>query len=301
MSRMDDFFRYARERESIRRRRESGAGAPWTDDPVLKQYRFCNVHRENDAVTKWFRDNVREQLRDSPDVILATVLFRWFNLVRTGEWLFTPDASGFSPFEVYLNGAWDWQELGRQLKRALPSGPYTTGAYMIKTPTGMDKVTGVLWCVDQLAQSLARERAADGAEFPHTLQAATHWLQGHPFMGPFMAYEVVTDLRHTHWLENAPDILTWANPGPGAARGLDRLAGDTLGTRDRNNLLDVKTMNVEMRALLEASRDSFYWPQAWGAWEMREVEHTLCEFDKYERARLGQGRPKQVFRKGEGN
>ncbi|GAF76676.1 unnamed protein product [marine sediment metagenome] len=38
------------------------------------------------------------------------------------------------------------------------------------------------------------------------------------------------------------------------------------------------------------------WPDDWPLWEMREVEHTLCEFDKYERVRLGEGTPKQLFR-----
>ena len=30
-------------------------------------------------------------------------------------------------------------------------------------------------------------------------------------------------------------------------------------------------------------------------WELREIEHCLCEFDKYERIRLGQGRPRTKF------
>jgi hypothetical protein len=42
-------------------------------------------------------------------------------------------------------------------------------------------------------------------------------------LGPFLAYEIVTDLRFTALLENAPDIMTWANPGPGAKRGITRL------------------------------------------------------------------------------
>jgi hypothetical protein len=108
-------------------------------------------------------------------------------------------------------------------------------------------------------------------------------------MGPFMAYEVVTDLRHTAILENAPDIHTWANAGPGARRGLNRVFGKDYGRDDV----------VGMRELLKLSR--YMWPsQIEGVmqprWEMREVEHSLCEFDKYERARLGQGRPKQVLR-----
>jgi len=28
---------------------------------------------------------------------------------------------------------------------------------------------------------------------------------------------------------------------------------------------------------------------------MREIEHSLCEFDKYERTRLGEGRPRAKY------
>ncbi len=31
----------------------------------------------------------------------------------------------------------------------------------------------------------------------------------------------------------------------------------------------------------------------WPPLELREIEHSLCEFDKYERVRLGEGKPKQ--------
>ena len=30
--------------------------------------------------------------------------------------------------------------------------------------------------------------------------------------------------------------------------------------------------------------------------EMREIEHSLCEFDKYERTRLGEGRPRAKYK-----
>jgi hypothetical protein len=63
-----------------------------------------------------------------------------------------------------------------------------------------------------------------------------------------------------------------------------------------------------MKGLLRDSRDAKFWPQGgkatakaaqnalyWPKWELREVEHTLCEFDKFERTRLGEGRPRGVF------
>ena len=30
--------------------------------------------------------------------------------------------------------------------------------------------------------------------------------------------------------------------------------------------------------------------------EMRDIEHCLCEFDKYERVRLGQGKPRAKYK-----
>lgn len=306
------FFEYARLRERVRLAREAGHPLPWTPDPVLRTYRFCNVDREDDTVTRWFRANVREPMRDRPEVMLATILFRWFNTVRVGEVLFRPATAGraqLSPFGDYLLHG-DIGVLDRAIRDALPSGPYVTGSYMIKTPAGMDKVAGVLWCVDQFnAQRGQYEAAFDEGTTLEGCHAALTML---PYMGDFMAYEVVTDLRHTDLLRDAPDIMTWANPGPGAARGLDRLAREPLNTRNRNNPAHRASMQTEMQVLLECAGEQKYWPsddyrywpdrdrlRPFKSWEMRTVEHTLCEFDKYERARLGEGRPKQLFRKGE--
>lgn len=308
---IDRFFAYARDRERIRLQRAAGQPAPWTIDPILRSYRFCNIDREDDAVTTWFRTNVREPMRAMPEVMLATILFRWFNTPRVGAVLFKTRtrAAGLSPFGEYLRTR-DPSVLDRAIRECLPEGPYVTGAYMIKTPAGMDKIAGVLWCVDQFNKVRGEYEAA--FDDSTTLEGCSEALTMLPYMGDFMAYEVVTDLRHTDLLCNAPDIMTWANPGPGAARGLDRLALEPLGTRNRNRPADRAAMQIEMQVLLECSQeqarwptnDYRYWPQGevmrpFKPWEMRTVEHTLCEFDKYERVRLGEGRPKQLFRKGE--
>jgi len=64
----------------------------------------------------------------------------------------------------------------------------------------------------------------DACPFPNcSLETVHDWFMSHFGFGPFISYEVVSDLRHTRYLENAPDIMTWANPGPGAKRGLNRL------------------------------------------------------------------------------
>ena len=79
------FFWWIEERHRIFLSKEAGLPrGKWTDDEILKTYRFTNPFRENDKTTVWFRENMREPLKDSPEVLMATVIFRWFNLIETG-------------------------------------------------------------------------------------------------------------------------------------------------------------------------------------------------------------------------
>lgn len=276
-----NFFGYAREREAIRIRREDHPGQPpWTPDPILQKYRFCNVFREDDTVTQWFRKNVREPLRDNPvQVLRSTIVFRWFNRVSTGKKILDLlRRGGFSNYD----------KMRRELTGIYP---LISGAYMIKTPGGMNKLEGLIYCFEKI---LPHTRwLAKVIQEGRSIEMATIHLSLYPYLGKFMAYEIVTDLRHTCLLDNATDTNSWANPGPGAHRGLQRLGGIPFKQR-----LHDEQMQEGMLELLKLSRDIGYWPNRWKPWEMREVEHTLCEFDKYERARLGEGRPKQLFRGG---
>lgn len=327
------FFAYARERQAILLRRRAGLPRDqWSRDPVFANNRFCNVFREDDRTTVWFRENARERLRSTPEVLLATVVFRWFNRITTGEAIFSHLLSGTEP-----PGATAWDEfLGsgdtRVLRDAILkyvgyAGPYVTGAYIVKTPNGMDKLDGVLYGVREFAS-----QKRSGADWrmvadnflkyrgERTLESMWTWLCQFPYLGPFMAYEVVSDLRYTVLLDKAPDIMTWANAGPGATRGLNRIWGRT----PINKAIRPAQQSEEMRQLLECSRDNRYWPsweddvggywyngpdsidpslliagsrdsRPWPQWDMRTVEHTLCEADKYMRVKLGEGRMKQRF------
>jgi 5-hmdU DNA kinase, helical domain len=104
----------------------------------------------------------------------------------------------------------------------------------------------------------------------------------------FMAYEVISDLR---WacLRDAPDVMTWANAGPGAVRGLHRVFG-----RPADQPLSQDQALVEMCGLLDKSPDHLgeHVPPL----EMRDVEHSLCEFDRYQRAKQGRVKGLERYR-----
>jgi hypothetical protein len=294
---IDQFFGYAIERHSIYIRRSQGLAPPWTADKALRVGRFTNVYRELDKTTDWFRRYVRGPMHDSLEVLPATVVFRWFNRITTGEAIFCQTDMGFTPpataWEVFINTGNVAVLKDAILRYVGPGGPFITGAYTINTRSagiGLTKLDGVLRLIEMWFQ-LHDWKAFDQT----TMEGATEWMRS-PCLAEFMGYEIACDLRYTRLLEQAPDRMTWANPGPGAIRGLNRIHGRKVGgSQPRDMAIQ------EMRDLLICSETM--WPeQIEGVpvprWEMREVEHTLCEFDKYCRMNAGEGQTRGKFNGG---
>lgn len=284
------FFGFARERHLITLKRMEGLPAPWTDDEVLRTNRFTNVFRELDTTTIWFRESIRDPLRDSPWVVPATVIFRWFNRITTGQIMLDP-AVGL------LEGRF-WASNFEQLMRArYPNGPWVTGSYMVFSgKNNGDKLTGLLSFIAGFMEWW-EQRGGDQFRLKPSMRKAHELLSEVDGLSGFTAYEVVTDLRWTKAVHSG-DCRFWAHTGPGATRGVSRLL---YGAEDRlrqESLLDQELCLKTMRELLRHSGDPEYWPQndlSWPAWELREVEHTLCEYDKYLRIRRGQGQTKRRF------
>jgi hypothetical protein len=223
-----------------------------------------------------------------------------------------------------------------------------TGAYIIKSPNGQNKIDGICDCVDIVARCLnvvAMDKAdptdpvpllqyspqevewcdemtdPDRTDFLHdlfnsscSLEEAHKGFMRFPFLGDFMAYEVVTDLRHTKYLSGAEDIMTWCNLGPGAIRGLLRLLGQFVPGPANGSYRAPRGAMDLCCELLEICQEYFGGlnkrlgpihcgrPPAGKApagvfptFEMRDVEHSLCEFDKYSRLLNGEGPVKRLY------
>lgn len=277
------FFYWIAERHDIHLRRTSGEKKPWTDDKILQEWFFTNPYRENDRVTVWFRENVRDPLRFSSQVILATVIFRWFNLPETGLIL----------KESRLLTNWDSEHALKILGAERDRGKKIfTGAFMINSPPGIRKLEAICERIDNVWAD--KSALIPKLEACTTLEEAHKALTQYPGLGGFMAYEVITDLRWTYLLENATDILTWCNPGPGCIRGILRIQGkeDMLPEGNAQSPPLPKDWREVMASLLEESKTVL---TEYPALEMREIEHSLCEWDKYERARRGDGRCKRRY------
>lgn len=283
---IESLWRFVQERERIRERKESGAPWPWTEDEALRSTYYCNVFREDDRTTRWIAKNLREPYDDRENrpgaVVFAMGLARWINRIDVLEILVGED----------LVHPWNGARFRDVLRATRPKGPWVTGAYMIHTPYGVDKLEGVATLMDRYDRAL-EPLAAWLLEEQRSIEATVAYLERFDCWGGFMAYEVATDLRHAWPLREAPDIYSWANPGPGATRGMALVAGEEIPGSAMNRQSTTGTRKAhwleKMREILAVFRERD--PR----FEARDVEHALCEYAKY-RATVDGRRPKRTYR-----
>ena len=119
---LDRYLYWQVERENIRIQKEvSKLPPPWTDDSILQQYKFCQVFREEDRTTRWLKKHIREPMRNSSDVLMAVVIFRWFNWIPTGRTLINNG----------LLKRWDRKKAIQEITK---QDKWVTGAYIVKSP-----------------------------------------------------------------------------------------------------------------------------------------------------------------------
>jgi hypothetical protein len=279
-------FYWVREREEIRRRKEMGLNqASWTVDPILREWRFCNVRREDDLVTIWVREHIRETYADHPNLWFMLCIARQVNwpetlaeLIAFQQWPFFPD---FEPALITQ---------GLNARKGRGQKVYT-GAYMISAPAkkGADKQA---YIAEAVCGDLWRRRDVFAKHFAGspTLQRTHELITRSNGWGQFMAYQVCVDMRFTPLLDSATDIATWAAAGPGTLRGLNRLHG-----RDKDAALSQGQALTEMRAIYRVVQQETGVPM-----DFSDVPNILCETDKWLRTKNGEGTPRARYVAGRG-
>lgn len=276
---------------------------PITQDPVLAEYRFCNVFRELDRVTQWIERNIRKPFAGHPHLWFMLAAARYINWPPTLQYLMNrgEEKCGFDawPGEDSLpNFEFTPEEMGNALDYWAARGEKVyTGAYMIRAESNHN-MPWYSWSKHQYIAQIVlgrlwetREEWAELLSEPRpSLQRVWQKFQDRRFIGwgPFMAYQVVVDLRHTDVLRDAWDINSWCALGPGSRRGLNRLAG-----------LPAKTSLTQERGLFQMldlweSQDD--WRAPWvPPIDLSDIQNCLCEVDKLLRVRTGEGVPRARY------
>lgn len=270
-----EFSRFVIERHHVYLRREKGKAAPWTKDKILQTYRFCNVYRELDRVTQWIAENWRDPHHDYKHLWFAMVVARLINKPESLELLSLP-------------GRWNKKQFLRILGERQESGEKVFSAAYIVSTNGR-KMNKLEYLANEVLDPLWDARRELRPTKDDTLSewhAALSQFQG---LGSFMAAQVVADMKYVKPLKKAADWWTFAASGPGSRRGLNRVMGLPIKAR-----FTEAEWRLRLRRLMKETRPIF---KAAGLERLhaQDLQNCLCEFDKYERARLGEGRPKQKF------
>lgn len=253
-----------------------------TNDPILKEYRFCNVRREDDRVTIWINENIRKPFADHPLLWLMLCISRQINWPDTLSELVKSDIAW--PYTDWFDPSHITLILNN---RKIRQEKIYTGAYMISAPhkKGEDKqkyiaenVIGNLWKFKH--------------EFPinSTLQKTHEWITQFNGWGPFMAYQAIVDMRFTKILNTASDIYSWAAAGPGTLRGLNRIYG-----RDKDCRLPQEQALIEIRETYKIIVN-----ETEVQLDFSDIPNVYCETDKYMRTWYKEGTPRNKYVPGRG-
>ena len=156
-------LKFMLQRHRIYLRREvEGLPKPWTRDPILQSYRFCNVYRELDTVTQWIRRHIREPYADNRNLWFMLAMARQINWPDTLQEIMD---YGYWPVNGYR-----WEKVRNvMLERQARGEKLYTGAYMLNAhgtkPT--DPKDKAFFTTKLVLDSVWEHRAAISQAFEH--------------------------------------------------------------------------------------------------------------------------------------
>lgn len=288
------FFDFVNEREEVRLRRQAGFSFPWTDDPILRSFKFTNVRRHHDRTSRELREKFYTPRfnDDRRSILMNAALFRYF-----GTWEFA-QAVGWQEFDTF-----DFEMIKDTAEQRLADKQRVfTGAYVI-TNQGISAPKQEV-VVDYFLRDLHKS-VSDILKIVQTTDSwekvARRMMLINGFGGTgFMTKEILLDTTYTGfwripishpedgYFSQPSDWWSWTPIGPGARRGASRVLGDDSATP-----ISESKAGVVIRELQDEA--SALWKHE-GVLAPHDVQFQLCEFDKYERVRLGQGQPRSRYR-----
>lgn len=298
--------RWITDRYAVHIRKDvQGLPAPWTDNPIIREYRFTNVRREHDKETRWVIENICNREMSLTNKWMNLILFRMINKSET--------CRNFMPINFE---SVDWVKIVDYVENVPEDYVMFTNAFKTSGVKGAaaktlghisafkDREKGVppLISVIQYCKKLydegellARIRNAN------TAQEFFEALSGVYGIGYFLAYQIFVDYTYcpeSPWSENEFVVA-----GPGARRGLDLVFADKDGMTYeeclfwlRDNWLTIcKWLNLPWNPD-EIFTDLF--PED-RHMNVMSLQNCHCEISKYIRAVNGTGHPRNKYHGGE--
>lgn len=289
----DSYWRFAAERMSIYHKRLVDPIGPWTDDPILRSYRFTNTYRAADRVSQYLIREVqyRDDRSQAPaEVFFRTMLFKLFNKIET--WELIEHLLGTVSYQ-----ATDLSSISRVLQEASKHGARIyNAAYIMPSPAfGFERKHDNHLAL--LAKMMADNLPAQLSR-AHSLEEAYSLILAYPGLGPFLAFQYAIDLNYSSLLDFSENEFVVA--GPGALDGISKCFADLVGLTAEEIIFVMAERQTEEFRRLGLHFDGLFGRPL----QPIDCQNLFCEISKYARVAhpdvpgvSGRTRIKQQYRR----
>jgi hypothetical protein len=254
---------------------------------VLDKYKFTNIHRCDDRVSQWVIDKLITPYLERSDLWFTLLIARLINWPPTLQALLDKKVIPCTPQEF------DADMFEHTLERIKNDGKKVySGAYMLY-PTKMEPGGNKSKAVAKYIIGSAVENAESidntlwvAGEAP-TIERFVAELSKCFGISTFIAGQVAADLTYAPGhLDSAEDLYSYAPVGPGSSRGLNYLLGKSPYATWKQ-----KEFNAELSIVFSEIVDKLEIIDM----TLHDVQNCMCEFSKYCRAVLSEGKPKTNY------
>lgn len=267
----DMYWYFAYERQNIFWKKLEGNTPPYTTDPILQTYKFCNAYRVNDRVSQYLLRNViyTNKKYNYEDTIFRIILFKLFNKESTWELL----ESRFNDIRL---STFNKEEYSKVLEEAISSGEKIYNDAYISCANkafGYDRKHDNHLAL--LNKMFIEDRMQDKIIKCKNMEEAFNIIKSYPLIGNFMAYQLVTDINYSDIVNWREDEFTVA--GPGSLRGIKKCFIDKgkLSDEDIIKYMYDNQENEFIRLNLNFKRIGNRKLQ------LIDIQNLFCELDKY--------------------
>lgn len=267
----DLYWYFACERQNIFWKKIKGEPAPWTEDKILQEYKFCNSYRVNDRVSQYLLKNViyNGKRYSNEDMLFRILLFKLFNKESTWELLI--ENIGDISLKTF-----DAKKYSSVLEKAISNGIKIYNDAYISCATkafGFDRKHDNHLAL--LNKMFIEDRIQDKIIKCKTMEEAFNIIKSYPLIGNFMAYQLVTDINYSDVVDWGEDEFTVA--GPGSLRGIKKcfISMGKMSNEDiikymyENQDKEFKRLNLNFKRIGDRPL------------QLIDCQNLFCELDKY--------------------
>ena len=222
------YWYFAYERQNIFYEKINDKQAPWTDDEILREYKFCNVYRVNDRVSQYLLKNVIYGGKGytNEDMIFRIILFKLFN--KESTWELLENNIGDIKIETF-----NFEKYSNVLEGAISNGvKIYNDAYIscANKAYGFDrKHNNHLGLIKQM---FIEDKAHLKILNAENMEEAFTIIKSYPLIGDFMAYQLITDINYSNSVNF--DEMSFTIIGPGSERGINKCFSDLEGMKKQD-------------------------------------------------------------------